>query len=421
MPPDKLLMVIFPDKVVTNSFRRNHRQKATNPSWDSVSLILQVASSNYLLTSWLMSFYQHYELLVFESNNVSTRNIRHTLTQRQNLNVGSIKLELLTTLTVLTLRKILWQESPPAWTQEAYRPPRGHSNFLLFRGGGPLTKIFFPSLNMYQAKSGVKNFSLYSGGGGWGVGPLTKIFFPVWTCIKPNLVSKIFPFTVRGVGGWSLDKNFFSQSEHVSSQIWCQKFFPLQWGGGGVGPLTKICFPVWTCIKPNLVSKFFPFTGGEGGSLNNNFFSSLNMYQAKSGVKNFSLYWGGGGVPRQKFFFPVWTCIKWNLVSKIFPFTETGYPSPKKSETWGPPENQRPGTPPKIWDLGPPPPSKAGSGTPPEMWTDWNYYLPPSCGWRAVKMCLFWKQNEEITKHGFGWKMETYRESKEPNLVQNAT
>ena len=23
------------------------------------------------------------------------------------------------------------------------------------------------------------------------------------------------------------------------------------------------------------------------------FFSSLNMYQAKSGVKNFSLYWGG--------------------------------------------------------------------------------------------------------------------------------
>ena len=28
-------------------------------------------------------------------------------------------------------------------------------------GGGPLTKKFFPSLNMYQAKSSVKNFSLY--------------------------------------------------------------------------------------------------------------------------------------------------------------------------------------------------------------------------------------------------------------------
>ena len=45
--------------------------------------------------------------------------------------------------------------------QEAYRPPRSHSKSLLFRGGGPLTKTFFPSLNMYQAKSGVKKFSLY--------------------------------------------------------------------------------------------------------------------------------------------------------------------------------------------------------------------------------------------------------------------
>ena len=47
---------------------------------------------------------------------------------------------------------------------------------------------------MYQAKSGVKNFSLYWGGG-------------------------------------SLFENFFFQSEHVSSQIWCQKFFPLLGGG----------------------------------------------------------------------------------------------------------------------------------------------------------------------------------------------
>ena len=186
------------------------------------------------------------------------------------------------------------EESPPAWTQEAYRPPRSHSNFLLLpgRGGGSLHKNFFPQsehvssqiwcqkffpllgggvplqkffsgLNMYQAKSGVKIVSLY-----WGGGPSTKKFFP--------------------------------QSEHVSSQIWCQKFFPLLGGGGG--PSTKIFFP------------------------------SLNMYQAKSGVKNFSLYWGrrsldkiffsqsehvssqiwgqkffpllvgGGGVPRQKFF-----------------------------------------------------------------------------------------------------------------------
>ena len=150
---------------------------------------------------------------------------------------------------------------------------------------------------MYQAKSGVKNFSLYWGGGGGG--PSAENFFPVWTCIKPNLVSKIFPFT--GWGGGSLCGNFF--------------------------------FPVWTCIKPNLVSKIFPFTGwggpsaenfffqsehvssqiwcqkffpllGGGGPSAENFFSSLNMYQAKSGVKNFSLYWVGGGVPLWKIFFP---------------------------------------------------------------------------------------------------------------------
>ena len=107
-----------------------------------------------------------------------------------------------------------------------YQAKSGVKNFSLYLGGGrgcPLTKNFFPSLNMYQAKSGVKNFSLYLGGGR-GV-PWQKIFSPVWTCIRPNLVSKIFPFT---------------------------------WGGGV--PRQKIFFPVWTCIKPNLVSKFFPFT-----------------------------------------------------------------------------------------------------------------------------------------------------------------
>ena len=97
-------------------------------------------------------------------------------------------------------------------------------NFPFFRGGGFQQKNFFSSLNMYQAKSGVKRFSLYWDGRG---GSLKKIFFLVWTCIKPNLVSKIFPFT----------------------------------GGGG------------------------------GGSLKKYFSPSLNMYQAKSGVKNFSLYW----------------------------------------------------------------------------------------------------------------------------------
>ena len=204
--------------------------------------------------------------------------------------------------------------------QEAYCPPRSHSNFLLFQGGGPFKKIFFP----------------------------------VWTCIKPNLVSKIFPFT--GEGGVPQQKNF-SQSEQVSSQIWCQGF-SLYWGEG---------------------------------ALDKNFFPSLNMYEATSGVKNFSLYWGGGplnknffsqsehvssqiwcqqcfpllrGGPSTKIFFPVWTCIKPNLVSKIFPFTETGYPptlSAQKSETWDPPIQGLIRYPPlrksETWD---PPLSKAG-------------------------------------------------------------
>ena len=135
-----------------------------------------------------------------------------------------------------------------------YQAKSGVKNFSLYQwgGGDPLTKIFFSSLNMYQAKSGVKNFSVYQGGGG----SLNKIFFPQSEHVSSQIwCQKFFPLPV----GESLDKIFFFQSEHVSSQIWCQKFFPLPVGGGGV-PSTK------------------------------NFFSSLNMYQAKSGVKNFSLY-----------------------------------------------------------------------------------------------------------------------------------
>ena len=138
-------------------------------------------------------------------------------------------------------------------------------------------KNFFSSLNMYQAKSGVKFFFLYWGGMVplwkfffqsehvssqiWcqnffpllgGGGPSVKNFFPVWTCIKPNLVSKFFSFTGGGVPLWK----FFFQSEHVSSQIWCQNFFPLL--GGGC-PSVKIFFPVWTCIKPDGTTQNLPF------------------------------------------------------------------------------------------------------------------------------------------------------------------
>ena len=100
---------------------------------------------------------------------------------------------------------------------------------------------------MYQAKSGVKNFSLYWGGGV----PRQKFFF------------------------WY---------EHVSNQIWCQKFSPLPVGGGS---LDKNFFSSLNMYQAKSGVKNFSLSGG---SLNKNFFSGLNMYQAKSGVKNFSIY-----------------------------------------------------------------------------------------------------------------------------------
>ena len=115
-----------------------------------------------------------------------------------------------------------------------YQAKSGVKTFFPLHGGVPSVKIFFSSLNMYQAKSGVKTFFPLHGGG--------KIFF-----------SSLNMYQAK-----SLCENFFFQSEHVSSQIWCQNFFPFTWGGGV--PSVKI------------------------------FFSGLNMYQAKSGVKKFSLY-----------------------------------------------------------------------------------------------------------------------------------
>ena len=98
-----------------------------------------------------------------------------------------------------------------------------------------------------------------------------------------------------------------------------------------------------------------------------------------------------GGPLNKKFFFPVWTCIKPNLLSKIFPFTKTGYPPPPKNLRPGtPPENLRPGTPPqKIWDQVPPPPKIWDQVPPPEMLTDrhlWKQYLPVILRMRAVNI-----------------------------------
>ena len=56
-----------------------------------------------------------------------------------------------------------------------YQAKSGVKIFSLYCGGGVPPENFFSSLNMYQAKSGVKNFSLYCRG----EGSLCKIFFPV--------------------------------------------------------------------------------------------------------------------------------------------------------------------------------------------------------------------------------------------------
>ena len=139
-------------------------------------------------------------------------------------------------------------------------------------------------------------------------------------------------------------KKFFPQSEHVTSQIWCQKFFPLLGGGGG------------------------------GGSLNKKFFSGLNMYQAKSGVKNFSLYWD-------------WVPPPPNLRPGTPPWkSETWDPTPWKSETWGPP--------PKIWDLGPPP-RKSETWDPPRKSETWD--PPPVRGWIGYPPPPKCEQTETIT------------------------
>ena len=223
-------------------------------------------------------------------------------------------------------------------------------NFSLSWGGVPWQKIFFSSLNMYQAKSGVKIFSLYQ----WGEGSLDKKFFFQSEHVSSQIwCQKFFPLLGRG---GPLTKKFFLQSKHVSSQIWCQNFFPLPVGGWGRGcPLTKNFFSSLNMYQAKSGVKIFSlYRWGDGVPWQKIFFSSLNMYQAKSGVKIFSLYRGGVPQPKilffqsehvssqiwcknffplpvggmgsldKKNFFPVWTCMKPNLVSKFFPFTVGG-------------------------------------------------------------------------------------------------
>ena len=180
------------------------------------------------------------------------------------------------------------QESPPAWTQEAYRPPRSHSKSLLFLGGGSLGKKFFFQSEHVSSQIWCQIFSLYR----WGGGSLDKkIFFPTWTCIKPNLVSKIFPFTVGG--------------------------------GERMGPSTKkFFFPVCTCIKPNLLSKIFPFI--ETGCPPQKSETWDPPWKSETPQKS--------GTPLK-----IWDPPKSETPPKIWDPPAQNLRPPRKSETWGPP------------------------------------------------------------------------------------
>ena len=112
------------------------------------------------------------------------------------------------------------------------------------------------------------------------------------TCIKPNLVSKIFPFTRGG----SLCK-FLFQSEHVSSQIWCQQFFPSL---GGWGSLCKFFFQSEHVSSQIWCQQFFSLLGGMGVPLQKFFFQSEHV-SSQIWCQQFSPLQGGG--PSVKFFF----------------------------------------------------------------------------------------------------------------------
>ena len=151
-----------------------------------------------------------------------------------------------------------------------------------------------------------------------------KNFFLVWTCIKPNLVLSEISEKKR----WTDEENVF-WSKHVSSQIWCylklvrwrvrwrdeqmkKIFFGSEHVSNQIWCYLKLVrwrdeewdeqmnrwrkfFLVRTCIKPNLVLSEISEMKSEMKRWQK-IFLGPNMYQAKSGVKNFSLYWAKSGV-----------------------------------------------------------------------------------------------------------------------------
>ena len=93
---------------------------------------------------------------------------------------------------------------------------------------------------------------------------------------------------------WTDEENFFFWSENVWSQIWCYLKL-VRWRERWRDE--ENFFGVRTCIKPNLVLSEISEMKSEMKRRKKNFLGP-NMYQSKSGVKNFPFIGGGGGVPK---------------------------------------------------------------------------------------------------------------------------
>ena len=233
---------------------------------------------------------------------------------------------------------------------------------------------------MYQAKSGVKNFSLY-----WDRVPPLKIWdlgppLPkIWDLGPPPQSEQ------TDISKYNKKVLLCEHKRHTARRV----AIAISCYSRGGGPSTKNFFPSLNMYQAKSGVKNFSLYLGEG-SLDKKFFPSLNMYQAKSGVKNFSLYWGG--VPWQKIFFRSEHVSSQIWCQKFFPLLRPGTPPPENLRPGTPPLNLRPGTPPKIWDLGPPPknlrpgtpPPKVNRRTfpsinitfPPTTYAGGKYYLP---------------------------------------------
>ena len=125
-------------------------------------------------------------------------------------------------------------------------------------------------------------------------------------------------FPLTGWGGVPLWKFFSSLNMYQAKSS--VKIFSLYWGGV---PLKNFFFSLNMYQAKSGIKIFSLYWGGPL----KNFFSSLNMYQAKSGVKNFSLYWGAGGVCHSVkiFFFQSEHVSSQTAWLKIFHFTPCGY------------------------------------------------------------------------------------------------